>query len=164
MIKSNLELIYDGASSSITINGSSYFWIFGGRRIKDKDTILEQKSRSILFNLDNWKDQVHNGIEIYIKSTSAGNVQGPVLPFIRHGHCAVKFNQTYLYVIGGFNNRDEFQWDVWTFNGFNEEWNKIESKGRFHCGANYLRHQSNCALFVRYLLESIPGHRFATRG
>ena len=70
-------------------------------------------------------------------------VSGPSLPHAVSYHCAVKFNESQIYVIGGLVvNGQYFQYtnDVYVYNPFENFSNK------YHSAMNYQRGQHGCAV------------------
>lgn len=142
-------LPFDASASIIDINGSPHFWILGGRYTKGGHQ-FKSTSDSIYYDLNNWKSWVQNGMQISNVLTSPGNKKGPKLPFKRYNHCTVRFNKTWLYVIGGFDDSKQFQSDVFSYDSIIRRWN-VSHHGTIPCKINFTNiegYQSNCALIV----------------
>ena len=66
-------------------------------------------------------------------------VSGPNLPFEVAYHCAVKLNESHIYVIGGYVNKQETS-DVYVFNPLDN------FSYKYHSAMNYQRRLHGCAV------------------
>ena len=109
---------------------------------------LVPSTKSILVNLDQWKHKVGQGLASIITAESRpGMGQGPELPFTYFGHCLVQFNSSFIFLIGGRNNYNNFRSNVLTYDAKHNSWNSIKTN-TMPCEPWSLGYQTTCTLLV----------------
>ena len=79
------------------------------------------------------------------------SVTGPILPHTMVHHCAVKFNESQIYVIGGYAQGSNTN-DVYVFNPLDN------FSSKYHSDMNYFRIKHGCAVMNdgKSLVSSLP--------
>ena len=110
--------------------------------------------QSILINLDKWK--YYHGKELgrHLLSMSPG-IKKNALPFYRFGHCIAKLNKTFIYLIGGHDEYNQYVSDLVTFDSKSSNFTTIKIN-EILCEPWKIGYQSTCAIYVRSCPELAP--------
>ena len=103
---------------------------------------------SIVIRLDEWKQFKGYDIGLQIEKYSPAMKVGPELPFKLHGHCIMSVNDTFIYLIGGFNQFRKYQSNIWSFDALLNKWESLGDNSSLPCEPWKVGFQSTCAYFV----------------